>query len=112
MTDKSTSVLESCTDALRVEYGFCSKTSVQSSGGGNEFINIKIEWEEIRTKEEDEPIAISFCSIKDEPEVSPQTFHQYLGLPSLIMTFCLSAFPHKSAPYGEWKCSVYVKYES
>jgi len=88
---------------------------VQSSHDGNTFISIKIEGEEIHIKEEDEHIALSFFSIKDEPEVSPQTFHKYLGLPSVIMPFCLSAFPSKSAPYGEWKWSVYmnryVKYE-
>jgi hypothetical protein len=49
-----------------------------------------MEGEEICIKEEVEPIAISLSSIKDEPEVSPQTFRQYLGLPSVIMPFvCL-----------------------
>jgi hypothetical protein len=44
--------------------------------------------EEIRVKEEEEPIAL-LSSIKDEPEVSPQTFNQYLGLLSVILPFCL-----------------------
>jgi hypothetical protein len=35
----------------------CVATNVQSSGYGNE-VSIKIEVEEIHTKEEDEPIAI------------------------------------------------------
>ena len=77
MTDKNMLVLQSCTDAPSVEHGLCSDTNVQSSGDGSE-VSIKIEVEEIRIKEEDEPIAISFSSIKDEPEVSPQTFHLYL----------------------------------
>jgi hypothetical protein len=48
---------------------------VQSSDDVNEVISIKIEEVEIHIKEEDEPIALSFSSIKYEPEVSPQTFH-------------------------------------
>jgi hypothetical protein len=64
---------------------------VQSSDESNEFIPIKIVGESVRIKEEGEPIAISFSSIKDEPEVSSHTFHQYLGLPSVIMLFCLPA---------------------
>jgi hypothetical protein len=108
MTDKNMLVLQSCTVALRVEHGLCSKRGVHSSHDGNEIITLKIIGEVVRIKEEDEPIAISFSSIKDEPEVSPQTFQQYLGLPSVIMLFCLSAFTHKSAPCGEWKCSVFI----
>ena len=77
MTEKNMLVLQSFTDARRIEHGLRSDTNVQSSGDGSE-VSIKIEVEEIRIKEEDEPIAISFFSIKDEPEVSPQTFHLYL----------------------------------
>jgi hypothetical protein len=108
MTDKNTLVLQSCTVALSVERGLYSETSVPSSGDGNEVITLKIVGEVVRIKEEDDPIAISFSSIKDEPEVSLQTFQHYLGLPSVIVPFCLSAFPHKSGPCGEWKCSVYI----
>jgi hypothetical protein len=75
MTDKNTLVLQSGTDAPGVEHGLCSETSVRSSDDGIEVISINIEGEEIHIKEEVEPIAISFSSIKDEPEVSPQTFH-------------------------------------
>jgi hypothetical protein len=89
MIDNITLVLQSCTVVLRVEHRLCSKTSVQSSDDSNEVITIKIVGEVVRIKQEDEPIAISFSSIKEEPEVSPQTFHQYLGLPSVIMPFCL-----------------------
>ena len=90
ITVKTTFVFQSCTDAPRVEHGFCSETIVRSSDDSNEVISIKIEREEICIKEEVEPIAISCSSIKDEPEVSPQTFHRYLGLPSVIMPFvCL-----------------------
>jgi hypothetical protein len=89
MIDNGTLVLQSCTVAQRAEHGLCSKTSVQSSDESNEVITIKIVGEVVRIKEEDEPIAISFSSIKAEPEVSPQTFHRYLGLPFVIMTFCL-----------------------
>jgi hypothetical protein len=89
MIDNGTLVLQSCTVALRAEHGLCSKTSVQSSDDSNEVITIKIVGEVVGIKEEDEPIAVSFSSIKEEPEVSPQTFHQYLGLPSVIMPFCL-----------------------
>ena len=78
MTDKNTLVLQSCTVALRAEHGLCSKTSVQSSDDSNEVIAIKIVGEAVRIKEEVEPIAISFSLIKEEPQVSPQTFHQYL----------------------------------
>ena len=78
MTYKNALVLQSCTDVPGVEHGLCSDTSVQSSGDGNEVMCIKIEGEAIHIKEEDEPIAISFSSVKDEPEVSPQTCHQYL----------------------------------
>ena len=108
MTDKNTLVLQSCTDSLREEHGLCSETRVQFADNSDEVITIKIEGEEVRIKDEDEPIAISCSSINDEPEVSPQTFHQYLGLPSVIVLFCLSAFPHKTAPCGEWKWSVYI----
>jgi hypothetical protein len=51
---------------------------VQSSDDSNEVITLKIVGEVVRIKEEDEPIALLFSSIKDEPEVSPQAFHQYL----------------------------------
>jgi hypothetical protein len=90
MMDENTLVLQRCTDALRVEHGLCSETSVRSSDDGSEVTSINIEEEEIHIKEEVEPIAISFSSIKGEPEVSPQTFRRYLGLPSVIMPFvCL-----------------------
>jgi len=95
MTDKNTLVLQSCTVALSVEHSLCKETSVPSSGDGNEVITLKIVGEVVHIKEEADPIAISFSSIKDEPEVSPQTFHHYLGLPSVIVVFCLSAFQHK-----------------
>jgi hypothetical protein len=102
MTDNSTSVLQSFTDGLRVEHGLCSDTSVQSSVDSSEVITVKIMGEVVCIKEEGEPLAISFPSIKEEPEVSPQTFHQGLELLFVIMLFCLPAFPHKSAPCGEW----------
>jgi hypothetical protein len=111
-TDIVTLVLQSCTVALRVEHGLCSETSVGSSDDSNEVVTMKIVGEAVHIKEEDGPIPISFSSIKVEPEVSPQTFHYYLGLPLVIMMFCLSvclsAFSHKSAPYGEWNWSVYI----
>ena len=78
MTDNGTSVLQSCTVALTAEHGLCSETCLQSSDDSNEVITIKIVGEAVHIKEEVEPIALSFSSIKDEPEVSPQTFHQYL----------------------------------
>ena len=70
MTVKNTLVLQRCTDAPRVEHGLCGETSVWSSDNSNEAISINIEGEEIHIKEEAEPIALSFSSIKDEPEVS------------------------------------------
>jgi hypothetical protein len=76
MTDKNMLVLQSCTVALSVERGLCRETSVPSSGDGSEVITLKIVGEVVRIKEEDDSIAISFSSMKDEPEVSPQTFHQ------------------------------------
>jgi hypothetical protein len=109
MAHKNTLVLQSCTDVPRVEHSLCSETSVRSSDDSNEVISIKIEEEqEVRIREEDEPIAISSSSIKDEPQVSPQTFYWYLGLPSVIMLCCLPAFPHKAPPCGEWKWSVHI----
>ena len=78
MTEKYTFVLQSCTVALGAEHGLCRETSVQSSDDRNEVIAIKIVGEAVHIKEEVEPIALSFSSIKDEPEVSPQAFHQYL----------------------------------
>jgi hypothetical protein len=87
MTDNGTLVLQSCTVALRAEHGLCSETSVQSSDDSNEVITIKIVGEVVRIKEE------------DEPQVSPQTFHQYLGFPSVIMPVCLLSG-------GEWKWSI------
>jgi hypothetical protein len=86
MADNGMLVLQSCTVALRAEHGLCSKTSVQSSDERNEIFTIKIVGDLVRIKQEDEPIAISFSSIKDEPEVSPQTFHQYLGLLTYLLT--------------------------
>jgi hypothetical protein len=91
MIDNITLVLQSCTVVLRAEHGLCSKTSVQTSDDSSEVITIKIVGEVVRIKQEDEPIAISFSSIKEEPEVSPQAFHRYLELPSVIMLFCLPA---------------------
>jgi hypothetical protein len=101
MTDRNTLVLQGCTDAPRVEHDLCSERNVQSSDDSDESMSIKIEDEEMRIKEEVEPIAIPFSSIKDEPEVSPQTFLCCLRLPSVIMLYCLYAF-------GEWKWSVCV----
>ena len=91
MTD-NTLLLQSCIYAPRVENGLCTETSVRSSDDSNEVISINIEREEIHIKEEVEPLAISFSSIKDEPEVSPQTFHRYLGLPYVIMLFVYFRF--------------------
>jgi len=108
MNDRNSLVLQRCTDTPRVEHDLCSERSVQSCDDSNESMSIKIEGEEIHIKEEDKPIAIPFSSINDEPEVSPQTFYQYLRLLSVIMLFCLSAFPCKPATYGEWKWSVHI----
>jgi len=115
ITYKNTLVLQSCTVAPRVEHGLCSETSVRSSDDSKEFISIKIEEEEIHIKEEVEPIAVSHSSIKEESEVSPQTFHRYLGLPSVIMPFVCLPLQLKQLPvvngnglYVFIKC---VKYE-
>jgi hypothetical protein len=75
MTDRNTLVLQSCTVQLTTEDGYGSDTSVQCCDDSNAVISIKIEQEE--------PIALSFSAIKDEPEVS-------------------DAVPHKSANYGKW----------
>ena len=98
ITDKNTLVLQSGTDAPRVEHGLFSETSVWSSDDSIEVISINIEGEEIHIKEEVIPIALSFSSIKDEPEVSPQTFHWYLGLPSVIMVFLCLTFQVNQLP--------------
>ena len=98
MTDKNTLVLQSCTDAPRVEHGLCSETSVRSSGDSNEVMTIKMEGEEIHIKEDDEPIPVLSSSVKAEPEVSPQTFHQYLGLQSVIMVFLCLTFHVNQLP--------------
>ena len=109
MTDKNTLVLQSCTDALRVEHGLCSKRSEWSSDDSNEVMSIKIEEEEIRIKEEDEPIAVSFSSIKDEPEVSPQIFHRYLRLPSVIVPFVCLPFHIKQLPVVNGMVCIYLQ---
>ena len=115
MTDKNTLVLQSCTDAPRVEHGLCSETSVRSSGDSNEVMTIKMEREEIHIKEDDEPIPVLSSSVKAEPEVSPQTFHQYLGLPSVIMPFVCLTFHADQLPVvngiGLYIFTVCVKYE-
>jgi hypothetical protein len=92
MTVKNTLVLQSCTVAPRLQHGLFSETSVRPSDDSIEVISINIEGQEVRIKEEVDPLLMSFSSIKDEPEVSPQTFHWYLRLPSVIMllSVCLS----------------------
>ena len=110
MSDKNPLVLQSCTDALRVEHGLCSETSEWSSDDSNEVMSIKIEEEEeIYIKEEDEPITISFSSIKDEPEVSPQTFHRYLRLLSVIMPFVCLPFHIKQFPVVNGMVCIYLQ---
>jgi hypothetical protein len=77
-------------------------------------MSIKIEEEEIHVKEKDEPIAISLSSIKDEPEVSPQTFCWYLRLPSVIMLFCPTFHIQQLLVVngnGLYVCTECVKYE-
>jgi hypothetical protein len=97
MTDKNTLVLQSCADAQSVECGLCSEGGVQSADDSSSVVSFKIEEEEIQIKEEEAPIAVLFPSVQDEPDVSPQTFHQYIGLLTVILPFCLPAFTHKSA---------------
>jgi hypothetical protein len=84
MADRNALVLQSCTDAQSVECGLCSEGGVQSTDDSSSVVRIKTEEEEIQIKEEEEPIAISFSPIKDEPEVSPQTFHQHIRLLSIF----------------------------
>jgi hypothetical protein len=88
---------------------------VQSSDDNIEVTSISIEGEEIRIKEEFEPLAISFSSIKDEPAVSPQTFHRYLRLPPVIMPFVCLPFHINQLPMvngnGLYIFTEYVKYE-
>jgi hypothetical protein len=75
MTDNNILVLQSCIDVQSVECGLCSDGSVQSADDSSS-VSFKIEEEEIQIKEEEQPIAVSFPSIKAEPEVSPQTFYE------------------------------------
>jgi hypothetical protein len=75
MADKNMLVLQNCTDAPRVEHALRSEKSVRSSDDSTEDISTKIKGEEICIKEEDELIPISFSSLKDKTEVSPQMFH-------------------------------------
>ena len=88
---------------------------MQFADNSDEVITIKIEGDEVSIKDEDEPIAISCSSINDEPEVSPQTFHQYLGLPSVIILFVCLPFHINQLPVvngnGLFIFSEYVKYE-
>jgi hypothetical protein len=91
MADKNTLVLQSCTDAQSVECGLYSEGGVQSADDSSSVVSFKIEEEEIQIKEEEEPIAIEFPSIKVESEVSPQTFYPYIILPSVILPAFLSA---------------------
>jgi hypothetical protein len=108
MADKNTLVLQSCTDVQSEECGLCSEGGVQSADDSSSVDSFKIEEEELQIKEEEEPIALSFPSIKDEPEVSPQTFYQYVGLLSVILRFSLPAFSPKSPNCGKWKWTVYI----
>jgi hypothetical protein len=103
---KNMFVLQSCTVTLTAEHSLCNQTAVQSADGSNAVSSVTGEGQ-IRIKQEEEPIAL-LSTIKDEPEVSPQTFHQYIGLLSVILPFCLPAFTHKSAYCGKWKWSVYI----
>jgi hypothetical protein len=91
LTDKNSLLLQSCTDVQSVECGLCSEGGVRSGDDSSSVVSFKIEEEEIHIKEEEEPIAL-LSSIKFEPEVSPQTFHQYIGLLSVMLPFCLPAF--------------------
>jgi hypothetical protein len=59
---------------VTLEHGLCGKTSVQSFDDGSEIVCTKIIEEVVRIKEEDESIATSFSSIKEEPEVIRQHF--------------------------------------
>ena len=108
MTDKNTLVLQNCTDAPKVERGLSSETSVWPSDDTIEVINIRTDREEIHLKEEVDPIAISISSIKDEPEVSPQTFHWYLGLPFVIMPFVCLPFHINWLPMVNGKGAVHI----
>ena len=114
-TDKNTLVLQSCTDAPRVEHGLCSETSVRSSNDSIEVMTIIMEGEKIYIKEDHESIPILSSSVKDEPEVSPQTFHRYLRLPSVIMLFVCLPFHIKQLPVvngiGLYIFTECVKYE-
>ena len=109
ITDKNTLVLQSGTDAPRVEHGLFSETSVWSSDDSIEVISINIEGEEIHIKEEVIPIALSFSSIKDEPEVSPQTFHWYLKLLSVIMVFVCLPFHIHQLPVVNGMVCIYLQ---
>jgi hypothetical protein len=116
MTDNGTLVLQSCTVALRAEHGLCSETSVQSFDDSNDVTTIKIVGDLVGVKEEDEPIAVSFSSIKEEPEVSPQAFHRYLGLPSnyAVLSVCLPFHInqlHVVNGNDQYVFPKYVKYE-
>ena len=108
MTHKNTVVLQSGTDAPRVEHGLCSEPSVWSSDDGIEVISINIEREEICIKEEVEPIAIT-SSIKDEPEVSTQAFLQYLGLPPVITLFVCLPFHINQLPMVIGMVCIYLQ---
>jgi hypothetical protein len=101
MTDRNTLVLQSCTVPLTAEHGYCSDTSVQCSEDSSAVISIKIEQEE--------PIAISFSPIKDEPEVSLQTFQQCVGLPPVIMLFHINLLTMVNGN-GLYIFTVYVEY--
>jgi hypothetical protein len=97
MTDKNILLLQSCTDVQSVECGLCSEGGVQFADDSSSVVSFKIEEEELQIKEEEDPLAIPISSIKDEPQVSPQTFHQYIGSLSVLLPFCPHAFTHKSA---------------
>jgi hypothetical protein len=102
MTNKNTFVLQSCTVPLTVEHGLCSETGVQCCDDCNAVISIKIEQEE--------PITISFSSVKDEPEVSQQTFQQYIGLLYVIKPFQINQHTVVNSN-GLYIFSEYVKYK-
>jgi hypothetical protein len=75
----SSSILQSCTDLLKVELGSCNEACVTSCHDGNEVINIKVE-EVLDTEEEEDPLLITFPVINSEHEVSSMYLPSFMSL--------------------------------
>jgi hypothetical protein len=68
MVDIGMLVLQNCVDLLKAEPDSCSSSCV-TSDDGSQTIDVKVE-EDPDVKEEQDPLAMTFSSVRSEHEVS------------------------------------------